>query len=152
MQFINHLEAKAQELGPQLEAANKVACTAFTHMHSPLHIPLMKYITGLANIEDKELPEKLLSGLPIVGVADESPFFQPYDLPAKMSLEDFLKSAPDRRNTLMDKIVREAKTTPAKVLNANHAKTLEEVEAGTMGPALTPAEFEKKYGRLCKEG
>ena len=45
-------------------------------------IPLMREITEKLGTQDSQLPEKLQMGLPIVGVADESPFFSQYVAPA----------------------------------------------------------------------
>ena len=77
MQVIKMLQSQAKDLEPEgIEVASKAGFTL-----------LMNLVSELARIGDRSLPNKLLLGLPIVGPADESPFFEPLLVPATASRE-----------------------------------------------------------------
>eukprot|EP00973_Karenia_brevis_P092608 12413217-Karenia_brevis.AAC.1 len=145
--------ARARQLAKELdqERLRLISSTAgapFKEMRSPLHIPLMMELGKVAHIPDSTLPSKLLLGLPIVGPADRCPRFADYHVEAKMSIEEFLSSAPARRAALIDKTKKEALVTDKAILLAVYEKTMQEVAAGTMGPDLTEHGVLRKYGPL----
>ena len=127
------------------------SCIAFRRMNSKLHIPLMKEITASLNIEDAKLPEKLMRGLPIIGRADESPFFQQYVVPAKMTKMELLQGARKNTEMLERKMAEEARKASPDLLMAVFLKTQKEVENSSMGPPLTKQQVDEKYGR-CWNG
>jgi len=64
-----------------------------------------------------------------------------------MSIEDFLRTAPQRREELIAKIKKEARGANPELLAAVHEKTQKEVQQGTMGPARTREYLLEKYGK-----
>jgi len=107
----------------------------------------MMELTQKLGIEDTRLPEKLKLGLPIIGIADESPFFQQYVVPAKITTMDLLRGARKNTEILEKKMAEEAKRASPDLLMAVFLKTQKEVnESGTMGPPLTKQQVDQKYG------
>ena len=146
MQVIKMLESRAKDLEPErIEVASKAGFT-FRAMQSPLHIPLMNLVSDLAKIEDRSLPNKLLLGLPIVGPADESPFFEPLLVPAKLTVSQLLLGAPARRIRIVARIEVDATHAKPELLSAVFNKTMSEVEEHKMGPPLEEVDVQSKYG------
>ena len=103
-------------------------------------------------MSDQKLARKLLLGLPILGNADCSPYFTECHMPATISVEELLKSSPERRSRITFKILASARADTAhgnsELLRAVSEKTLKEVAERKMGPGLTEAEMTLKSGHL----
>ena len=97
--------------------ARDSACKGFQAMNSPLNPPVIDLLSNTFQVEDRFLASKLCSGLPVVGVADISPFFEPYPVEATMSVKDF------------------------HLLMAVFTKTAAGIPAGTMDPRRAMAEL-----------
>ena len=146
LQVIHTLETRCKDLeSARVEAFDSAGFT-FRTMRSPLHIPLMKFIGEIAKIEDRALPDKLLIGLPIIGPADESPFFEPMIVPAKLTINQLLKEAPARRSRIIERIEQDALRAKSELLQAVFDKTMAEVDENKMGPPMSLEEVLKKYG------
>jgi len=148
LKVIISLEAKAKELEAERIESAKTSGVAFQKMKSPLHIPLMKHLNKVLGIEDRDLPDKLKMGLPIVGKADESPFFHPYVVPAKISVSELLQRVRKNTDMLEAKILAEGKSSPKELVQKVFEKTQKEVETGTMSAALTKEQVFEKHGNL----
>ena len=72
-------------------------------MGKKLHIPLMKWLQRITDVEDKAVPDLCLHGMPIVGEALESPFFEPFAEAAEISVAELLKSRPFARQRILDR-------------------------------------------------
>ena len=86
-------------------------------------------------IEDKAVPALCITGMPIVGEALESPFFNPYLVESEMKVSELLLTAPTRREKKTQELMRFANHSDRELLEAIYLKTIKEVKAGTMaGP------------------
>ena len=122
-------------------------------MNSPLNPPVFDLLSNTFQVEDRFLASKLCSGLPVVGVADISPFFEPYPVEATMSVKDFLASAPARRESLEKRILEEAKRAPRDLFRAVVTRTAAEVFAGTICPRKALEEIvvlHDQYANFCQ--
>ena len=145
MQLRKMLESRAKGLEPKrLDIASKAGLT-FRAMQPPLHLPLINLVSELARIEDRSLPNKLLLGLPIVGPADESPFFEPLVVPAKLTVPQLLLGAPARRARIVARIEVDATHAKPELLSAVFNKTMAEVEEHKMGPPLEEVDVRARY-------
>jgi hypothetical protein len=103
-------------------------------MKSPINPPIIDLLSETFQVEDRFLGSKLCPGLPVVGVADISPFFEPYQREATLSIKDFLSSTSSRREALKRKIFGESEKAPRDILMAVVEKTAAEVSAVTIAP------------------
>ena len=109
---------------------------------------LMEYLSRRYNIEDRAVPYLCLKGLPIVGKALESPFFDKYVVPASISIKELLASSPTRRTSIVKRIKTMAASGSSDLSLAIWNKTLKEVEQGSMSGPYSLEEIEKKHGRF----
>lgn len=90
------------------------------------------------SIEDTAVPSLCLQGMPIVGDALESAFFEKHVVPASVSVERLLATAEERRvDTLRSRM---AISSGEETARAIYQKTLKEVSQGTKTGPLTPDE------------
>jgi hypothetical protein len=126
MRAIEIIERKAKELMPEKKREDASAGYTYKQMGCRLHVPLMRFLGKLANIEDPDLPDKVLVGLPVVGEAEESPFFSPFIVPAKLSEEELMANSKSRIDrTLKARSVRTQswrQTRSSKRLRTRRAK------------------------------
>eukprot|EP00971_Amphidinium_carterae_P165329 3277114-Amphidinium_carterae.1 len=87
----------------------------------------MKWLQQQTHIEDKAVPDLLLSGLPIVGKGVSSPFFVDMPAPPAIPLQHLLMGAPPRRRKLADK-VQNYRPQDVPALRAALSKTMTEVD------------------------
>jgi len=97
----------------------------------------MKRLQEIHVIEDNDVPRICLQGANITGVALESPFFEDWDVPPKMSEEEFHSTKRERSLSAMDRVKRMAQSGSRELAEAIHAKTLKEVTKQTMGPPMS---------------
>ena len=109
---------------------------------------LMEYLNKRYDIEDKAVPYLCLKGIPIVGKALESPFFDEYVVPASITIKELLASAPTRRTSMIKRIKTMATAGSSDLSSAIWSKTLKEVEQGTMSGPYNLEEIEEKHGRF----
>ena len=100
----------------------------------------------ILKLEDKEVPKLCLTGMPIVGEALESPFFEPYKVPAAITLEELLASSQKRRASTINRVAFMAQKSSVAQAQSIYAKTLKEVQKGTMGGPYSHEELVRKYG------
>ena len=146
MHIIHTLEARAEELMPEKRKRDAAACRAFRALGAKLHTPLMEYVALQTGIEDIALPALLERGLPIVGEALKSPFFNAKVVPAALTLEELLTTAPKRRRRIIAAMKPPESQRFADAHLTAQEKTLKEVKRGTMGPAMTPEQLTERYG------
>lgn len=108
---------------------------------------LMSELGKLYQVEDTAVPELCVRGMPIVGTALTSPFFQPYEVPARLSLAELLKRVRSQRSALIQRVEKMAKSESVELQEAIWKKTLKEVDQGTMEGPLTSAQIEKRWGK-----
>ena len=64
----------------------------------------MELIQDITQIEDKEVPLLCLRGMPIIGPALESKFFEEFKVPQELSLKELLSVCKDRRHQMMGQV------------------------------------------------
>ena len=148
--FVHFLERKPKKTATERDALyQSEAGYTFEAINPPINVPLMELVGDLAQIVDRALPRKLLCGLPIVGPADESPFFEPLGQQQDtLPIESLLRPAPQRRRRTVDKTQLESRKAKPALLQTVFKKTMEEVELGQMSNAMTEAEVTAKRGPL----
>lgn len=108
---------------------------------------LMEILGGRFGIEDTSVPTLCLTGMPIVGEALESNFFDKYVVPASVSISELLLTAEKRRTETMRRIARMAELSGLDTARAIYEKTRKEVVQGTMTGPLEASEVTKRFGR-----
>lgn len=97
----------------------------------------MSVLTERYRIPASGIPWICLEGAPIVGRALESPFFQPYEVPATVTVAELLATAKQRRQSVIRRVVFMGKKGGVEQAAAIHAKTLKEVAQGSMAGPYT---------------
>lgn len=108
---------------------------------------LMSVLGSLYHVEDKAVPELCVTGMPIVGKALTSPFFYPYEVPARLTLSELLSKVASQRSSLMKRVARMASAESPQLQEAIWRKTMKEVEQGTMEGPLSPSAVEERWGK-----
>eukprot|EP00435_Cladocopium_sp_Y103_P062053 s206_g23.t1 len=111
-----------------------------------LRTALMEILGKRHGLEDRAVPQLCLTGMPIVGSALESPFFENYDVPAAISLAELLASAQRRRQSALRRVEFMAKRSSVSQAEAILKKTNKEVAQGTMGGPFGHEELVKRHG------
>ena len=124
---------------------HRFAGQAFQHMRLHIKIAAMEWLQDQVHIEDRKVPRLLLTGMPIVGEALESPFFVEDYHPAELSIHHLLAGSKPRRVALAKKALL-FRPQDVECLRAALAKTLDEVDSGSMGPALTAEQVTDTHG------
>ena len=107
---------------------------------------LMARLQDLYSIEDKAVPQLCRQGMPIVGKALESPFFDPFVVPAQITVRELLASARQRRESILKRVVRMAELGGAPLAQAVWDKTIKEVAEGTMGGPFSSKDILARHG------
>ena len=108
---------------------------------------LMEKLGGIFGIEDDAVPSLCLQGMPIVGEALESKFFDPFEVPATVSLRELLSTAESRRKATLRRIVQMAESSGEDTASAIYQKTQKEVQQGTMTGPLEAQQVTSLFGR-----
>ena len=97
-------------------------------------------------VEDEAVPTLLLTGMPIVGPALESPFFREYQVPAQISVLELLSTAKKRRPETMRRVEYMASKGSQALAEAIYEKTLKEVSKGSMGGPFSEEQMIQRHG------
>ena len=125
-----------------------LACRAAVKLGRRPRTALMEKLNQRYAIEDRAVPMLCLKGLPIVGEALESPFFDDYVVPASISIKELLSTAPTRRQATIKRIKVMAESGSSQLALAIWKKTLKEVDQGSMAGPFSMQEIENKHGRF----
>ena len=109
---------------------------------------LMEKLGEKFDIEDKSVPKLCLTGVPIVGEALRSPFFEEHFIPAQITVEELLSTSQRRRPGTLHRIQRMAESSPAELNRAIWDKAIKEVRQGSMDGPFTEGEIIAKHGRF----
>ena len=108
----------------------------------------MEVVGKMYGIEDKSVPTLCLTGIPIVGKALCSTFFDPYDIPAVISVRELLSGAPARRDLMIRRVELMRRKAGPEMSRAIRKKTIKEVSEGTMRGPLTHSDIVARHGRF----
>lgn len=108
---------------------------------------LMEVLAARYAIEDRAVPRLLLEGMPIVGDALKSEFFTDYEVPAAITLEELLSSAPQRRESVIKRVKLMAKQGGLPMATAIWEKTQKEVSSGAMSGPFTREKLLEMHGK-----
>ena len=108
---------------------------------------LMEKLQEIYQIEDRAVPLLCRTGMPIIGDALESPFFEPYSVPATIAIRDLLATAPQRRKDLLRRVSSMSKAGGQAMAEAIWKKTMKEVKEGSMRGPLTERQVEELHGK-----
>ena len=111
-----------------------------------MDLGLMEAVQSLVKLEDLAVPLLCSVGMPITGPASESPFFDHFPEPQKVTRAEFENTCKRRRASAVRRTKFMAEKGGDDMSRALHAKVLQEVEDGSMGPALTLDEAVKSFG------
>ena len=122
------------------------ASDAARRLGQKMDLGLMEAAQELAGIEDLAVPLLCSVGMPITGPASESPFFDHFPEPQKVTEREFGNTCKRRRASAVRRTKFMAEKGGDDMSTALHAKVLQEVQDGSMGPALTAGEAARLYG------
>jgi hypothetical protein len=111
---MEELRSKALELEDERKVTALEAGETFKKIGSPIHIPLLRWLISRCDAMDKAVPDLLLLGMPVVGAALRSPYFEDYNDPAKMPLRDLFSSSPARRKGIIERVARDGRADPVR--------------------------------------
>ncbi len=107
---------------------------------------LMEVLAARYSIEDRAVPRLLLEGMPIVGDALKSEFFNDYVVPSSVTLEELLKTAPSRRQSAIKRVKLMATQGGVPMARAIWEKTQKEVASGAMSGPFSHERLVKDLG------
>ena len=134
------------ELTAEQRRANASAAWTARKLSIRPNTCLMERLQSLLHIEDTDVPQLCLDGMRITGKAQTSPFFMPFEVRPVMSRDTFLNGCRERSLAMIERVRHMAQKGPPEMAKAIWEKTQREVEAGTMGPAITLDQARAKYG------
>ncbi len=105
----------------------------------------MSELQTLFKIEDTEVPEICLRGLPIIGEASCSPFFTDLEVPPAMSEAEYYGDMERRSLKCIERVKFMAEKGSAGLAAAIYEKTAKESLQGTMSPPMTWEALNEKY-------
>ena len=138
--------AQSSSIRLEQEEQEKLASECSRRLGRKPRTALMARLGERYNIEDNHVPKLCLTGMPIVGKALESAFFIPYRVPASITVEELLKTAPARRAKVMGRVRLMGVQGGQELSSAIWEKTLREVDKGTMAGPYSEAEIRAKHG------
>ena len=94
VQAVWWLRGQVKALAEATAQARASAGKAFIAMKSPINPPIIDLLSEIFQVEDRFLGSKLCPGLPVVGVADISPFFEPIEGKLLFQLRIFCRVLP----------------------------------------------------------
>ena len=145
--ILQRLRRERDELVPSQKARNcKIAWTAKALGARPNTL-LLRSLQDRLDIEDKAVPTLLEEGMGIIGDASVSPFFEPFDLPPKMSKTEFYGDMENRSLQMIERVRRVGKSAKPALTQAIFSKTQKEVQGGTMAGPFSFQEIVDRYGR-----
>ena len=119
---------------------------AFTKLGMKLNLGLMERVQKEAHMEDSAIPLLCSVGLPITGLASESPFFVRHEEPQKVSLQEFTNTCKRRRTDSLRRTQYMGSLGGPEMGMKIREKLDQEILEGTMGPASSLEYLEQKYG------
>ena len=108
----------------------------------------MRKLQEILQIEDTEVPDICLKGLPIIGEASCSPFFDEMEVPPSMSEAEYYGDMESRSLRCIERVQFMAEKGSEALARAIHEKTKKESLQGTMSPPMSLEFLRKKYGDL----
>ena len=138
--------AQSSTIRLEQEKHEKLASECSKKLGRKPRTALMEYLGRRYNIEDLQVPILCLSGMPIIGSALESPFFSSYHVPASITVQELVKSAPMRRNKILGRVRLMGLQGGKDLASAIWEKTLKEVRKGTMAGPYSEDEIRAKHG------
>ena len=123
-----------------------LACANAVKLGRKPRTALMQHLGERYSIEDRDVPLLCLYGMPIVGPALESPFFEKHEVPAEITIKELLSSTKLRRKHALRRVEYMASLGSHDQAVAIYSKTLKEVQKGTMAGPFTHEELVSKFG------
>ena len=138
--------ASSREVSELQQLHESRACTSAKALGRKPRTALMTMLGKRFSIEDTAVPILCLTGMPIVGEALSSPFFEPCDVPASLTTQELLATAPRRRHATLEKVERVGRKSSRETARAVWEKTIKEVNQGSMRGPLTFEQVVSKHG------
>ena len=108
---------------------------------------LMRKLQHRLGLEDVEVPQLLEQGMGIIDDASKSPFFEHFEVPPKMSKEEYFGHTESRSEEMISRVRRMGQSADRKLNAAIYEKTQKEVTAGTTLGPFTLEDIRAKYRR-----
>ena len=143
---LQNLKREKEQLESSQQARNKTISWTARELGSRPNTLLMRQLQDRLNIEDKEVPKLMEEGMGIIGNALCSPFFDPFDLPPKMSTSEFFGDMHSRSLQMIDRVKRMGRAAKPALAKAIFDKTSKEVTGGTMTGPHSLEFIRSKYG------
>ncbi len=124
----------------------KLACQSARKLGRKPRTALMEILAANLDVLDKAVPKLCLVGMPIIGDALESPFFDRYEVPARISIRELIHGASGRRADLIRRVERMSALGGRPQCEAIWKKTMKEVDSGSMAGPFTVHQMAVKHG------
>ena len=138
--------SKSLEVSALQDQHEKLASGTAKKLGRKPRTALLELLGKRYGIADEAVPCLLLTGMPIVGVALESPFFESYEVPPQISVYELLATARKRRPETIRRVQYMAEKGSAALAKAIYEKTLKEVYKGSMGGPFTEEDLIARHG------
>ena len=138
--------ASCQDILKEQSIDDHKACKGAVKLGRKPRTALLRRLGDLYGIEDMDVPELCLYGMPIVGDALISPFFEPFEVPGTISLRELMGNLKSLQLKMPARVERMASMESKEQNEAIWAKTLKEVKSGSMQGPLTQDEVMAMHG------
>ena len=112
--------------------------------HLPLHVELSKAM----KVEDTAVPGLLNLGMPIVGEALVSPYFDACDRVADISVQELLITAPKRRAAIIEEVLKNGRASESCVRAAIWNASIKRVAKGSARGPFAEEQITSEFGHL----
>jgi len=140
--------ARSQDVVDKQLQHEMVASGAAVRLGRSPRTALMEKLGEKFGIEDKSVPRLCLTGVPIVGEALRSPFFEEHLIPAQITVEELLSTSQRRRPGTLYRIKKMAESSSAEMNKAIWEKAIKEVRQGSMDGPFNEEQIIAKHGRF----
>lgn len=105
----------------------------------------MEELQAHLGLEDRDVPKACLTGLKVLGPAQQSPFFTPFDVPPKLTWGEYQATKRQRSLDLIRRVKRMSELGGQEMAAAIWKKTQKEIDVGSMGPPMTWDEVDERF-------
>ncbi len=140
--------ATSEDTRKRQKEHEELASNSSTRLGRMPRTALMETLSIRYGIEDHHVPKLCLTGLPIIGDALCSPFFEEHVVPAQITVEELLRSTTRRRPGTMHRIAKMAEASSPELNSAIWEKAVKEVRQGSMSGPYSDEEVVAKHGRF----
>ena len=146
LELLETLKRRHHSLQEQQTRENQKASWTARRLGLKIQTALMRELQERYNIEDRKVPDLCLAGIGIIGPADESSFFEAFEVSPSVTPQEYHATKIQRSKEMAERVRRMAESSEEGLAAAIHQKTVKEVKAGTMGEPMSWDDLVHRYG------